>query len=131
MWRFGLRFAAQRPVLGYGPGAEDWLIRFQAARWVADPLAHLHSFFVRILVEGGAALLSAVLVTYGVAIVSLARAAWRRSMGPAFVLATTVALLGMSGLDHVLTHGQVLVAGWVLIAAGSTTPPDPAPTMSS
>lgn len=67
---------------------------------------------LRLLVEGGAALLSAVLVTYGAAIVLLARAAWRRSMGPTFVLAATVALLGMSGLDNVLTRTEVLPAGW-------------------
>src|SRR5690606_2099488 len=65
MWALGLDLAASRPVLGYGLGSEAELASIYAAERVRRPLEHFHSFYLRLLLEGGAVLLASVLILFG------------------------------------------------------------------
>lgn len=117
MWVFGVQLAARRPVLGHGFGAEERLVRTEAARFVLDPLRHLHSSYLTLLVEGGASFLAAVLLWLGAVLRALARLALRGSNAALAVAGLLAALMTMSAFDQVLSHVYVLVATWWLAAA--------------
>ncbi len=65
MWYFRLELASLRPFLGYGFGVVEHLVQPEAPRYVADPLPHPHSFYLQLLLEGGALLLVAILAWLG------------------------------------------------------------------
>src|SRR5690606_33605217 len=96
------------PVLGYGLGSEAALAEKYAAERVRRPLEHFHSFYLRMLLEGGAILLASVLILLGHLVVGGVRGVMKRSPGSAALVATTVALLAQSVFDPVLTFGSVV-----------------------
>lgn len=81
MWYFSLELAPLRPFLRYGFGVVEHLVQPEAPRYVADPLPHPHSFYLQLLLEGGALLLVAVLTWLGMVAWWLARAAFARGPG--------------------------------------------------
>lgn len=118
MWYFSLELASLRPFLGYGFGVVEHLAQPEAPRYVADPLPHPHSFYLQLLLEGGALLLVAVLAWLGMVAWWLARAAFARGSWAAVgALAGLVALLVQSVFDPVLAQGPVLGLWWVMVCS--------------
>lgn len=118
MWYFSLELASLRPFLGYGFGVVEHLVQPEAPRYVADPLPHPHSFYLQLLLEGGALLLVAVLAWLGTVAWWLAREAFARGSWVAVgALAGLVVLLVQSVFDPVLAQGPVLGLWWVMVCS--------------
>ncbi len=118
MWWFGLQIASYRPVLGYGPGSELRLVEQYALDYVPRPLAHLHSFYLKMLVEGGSVTLAALLAWLGLTAWRLFVRARARSGAAAVALATMAAVLVHSVFDPVLSQPYIAGAMWLVVCSG-------------
>lgn len=119
MWYFSLQLARARPFLGYGFGVVEHLVRPEAPRHVLDPLKHPHSFYLELLLEGGALLLVSVMGLFALVAWWLLRRAARGSWAAAGALAALVALLVQSVFDPVLAQGPVLGLWWVIVCVAA------------
>ena len=118
MWWFGLQLASYRPVLGYGPGTELSLVKKYALDYVPRPLTHLHSFYLKMLVEGGSVTLAALLAWLGLTAWRLFTRARAGSAAAAVALATMVALLVHSAFDPVLAQPYIAGSMWLVVCSG-------------
>jgi hypothetical protein len=118
MWWFGLQLASYRPVLGYGPGTELRLVKRYALDYVPRPLTHLHSFYLKMLVEGGSVTLAALLAWLGLTAWRLFIRARAGSAAAAVALATMVALLVHSAFDPVLSQPYIAGSMWLVVCSG-------------
>ena len=118
MWWFGLQLASYRPVLGYGPGSELRLVKRYALDYVPRPLTHLHSFYLKMLVEGGSVTLAALLAWLGLTAWRLFVRAREESAAASVALATMVALLVHSALDPVLAQPYIAGSMWLVVCSG-------------
>lgn len=114
-WLFGLRLAAHKPFLGYGFGSSQGLWERFAPRYVANPIAHPHNFYLQLLVEGGTLSLAAFLAWVGAAIARLGRS---RSWAAWAMIAGTVALLAANVFDVALAQPPVAGLFVALLAFG-------------
>lgn len=122
MWAFSLRLAAARPVLGYGFGVVDELVRPQAPRFTAFPLEHPHSFYLQLLLQGGSALLVAVLMWLAVVGAWVLRLAWAGDGAALAGVLALVAAMVQSVFDPVLAHADVVALVWLVLLMGLATP---------
>lgn len=118
MWWFGVQLASYRPVLGYGPGSELRLVKQYALDYIPRPLAHLHSLYLKVLVEGGSVTLAALLVWLAITGWRLVVRARAGSSAAAIALASFVALLVHSAFDQILSQGYILAALWLVVCSG-------------
>lgn len=114
-WVFGLQLAAHKPFLGYGFGSSQGLWERFAPRYVANPIAHPHNYYLQLLVEGGALSLAAFLAWVGAAIARLGRS---RSWAAWAMIAGTVALLTANFFDVALAQPPVAGPFVVLLSFG-------------
>ncbi|MFO7546527.1 MAG: O-antigen ligase family protein [Trueperaceae bacterium] len=123
MWLLGLDVAAARPVLGYGLGMEAEVARMYAHQSIRRTLQHFHSFYLRLLIEGGAVLLATVLVIIARLWRTFARAALARRPGALAASALLVALLVQSVFDPVLNFAGIVGGLWLVGAVCDTEAP--------
>lgn len=118
MWWLGLVLAAKRPVLGYGPGTEIVLVRELGPNILYKSFSHLHSFYLKMLVEGGSLALATVLSWFTL----LARDLMvERSLGSQtapIAIATLAGILLQCFFDPVLSQPAVAGALWISICIG-------------
>lgn len=124
MWRFGLRLASHRPLLGYGPGSEVPLVTTYNASHTPLPLDHLHSFYLKMLVEGGALSLAALVAFLWTAGRRLVLRARTGSAAAAAALATLIALLVQSIFDPILSQPFIVGVFWMAVCTGLYTGED-------
>lgn len=116
MWLVAADLAEARPVLGYGPGSEVPLANTYASSRSGAYLAHFHSLYFKVLLEGGVLFLGALLVLLGGLVAGLSRAALSMRQGALGATATLVALMTQSVFDPVLTLAGVAGGLWLVIS---------------
>ena len=89
-----------------------------ALDYVPRPLTHLHSFYLKMLVEGGSVTLAALLAWLGLTGWRLFVRARAGSAAAAIALATFVALLVHSVFDPVLSQPYIAGAMWLVVCSG-------------
>lgn len=120
MWLLGLEVAAARPVLGYGLGMEGEIAQMYAHEAIRRTLQHFHSFYLRVLIEGGSVLLATVLVLIVRLWSTFARAALARRPGALAASALLVALLVQSVFDPVLNFAAIVGGLWLVGAVSDS-----------
>ncbi len=118
MWLVGLDVASARPILGYGPGTEATVARTYASRAIRRSLLHFHSFYLRLLIEGGAVLLATVSYVIARLLATFVRAALARRPGGIAACSLLVALLAQSAFDPVLNFAGVVGGLWLVASVG-------------
>lgn len=121
MWLVGLDVASARPILGYGPGTEATVAQTYASRAIRRSLLHFHSFYLRLLIEGGVALLATVLVVIARLLAIFVRAALARRPGGIAACSLLVALLAQSAFDPVLSFAGVVGGLWLVGSVGGAS----------
>lgn len=116
-WWAGVQIAAARPVLGYGPGSGVRVDKEYALDYVPRPLDHFHSFYLKLLIEGGSVTLAAFLGWVGLVAVRLFRRYRAGSRAAAGGLGVLVALLVQSGFDPVLAQSYVAGSLWLALCS--------------